>query len=166
MKEIMNKYNISKRTLYYYEEESLLQVCRNEKNHRIFNETDCAMLQSILFLRSAGLTIAEIKQQLDSKNEKLFIGDTLKRKKAEIKQDVKMLSKQMKELEDIRARYVDKKIENVLDCDVLNKVKPKHRGSWVQFSKGISISEIIILIFSTMCFLLGIVVITFIFYVV
>ncbi len=97
--EIEQKYNVTKKTLIYYENEGLLKPGRDHNNYRHYSYDDMTRLKYILLLRSMDISINEIKQIL---NEELSIADVLKDKKELIKQ-------QHLKLEDI-----DKKINEFI----------------------------------------------------
>ncbi|MGF7047852.1 putative AdoMet-dependent methyltransferase [Paenibacillus sp. DS2015] len=63
--EVANKLNISARTIRFYEEKGLLFPHKQEHNlYRTFTEQDIWRLQTIISLREAGMSLADIQQAL------------------------------------------------------------------------------------------------------
>lgn len=66
--ELIQKINISRRTLHYYDEIGLLKPTVSKHNgYRYYNEAALLKLQTILSLKSMGLSLEEIKPFLDNK---------------------------------------------------------------------------------------------------
>ncbi len=63
--ELAEEFDISTRTIRYYEEIGLLSPSRTPGNHRIFTRKDRARLKLILRGKRLGFTLEEIKQVLD-----------------------------------------------------------------------------------------------------
>lgn len=63
---VAQKYNISIRTLRYYEEISLISSTRNDSNIREFSDSEIERLELILFLKNFKFTLHEIKDILSS----------------------------------------------------------------------------------------------------
>ncbi len=63
--ELAEEFDISTRTIRYYEEIGLLNPSRTPGNHRIFTRKDRARLKLILRGKRLGFTLEEIKQVLD-----------------------------------------------------------------------------------------------------
>ncbi len=64
--EVSKRCHISADTLRYYEKEGLLPyITRTEGGVRNYTEQDCAQIEFIKCMRSAGLSIAVLKQYFD-----------------------------------------------------------------------------------------------------
>lgn len=71
--EVAKNYNITKRTLRYYEEIGLLtDVKKNDSNYRYYDEATLMRLEQILLLRDLDFHINEIKEILISKDEDII----------------------------------------------------------------------------------------------
>lgn len=57
------------RTVRFYEEAGLLKVSRNEGGHRLFDENELHKLRLASDLRAAGLSLHEIKELFELKNQ-------------------------------------------------------------------------------------------------
>ena len=67
--ELAKKANISKRTLYYYEQIGLLQpTLVSENGYRFYDENAVLHLQKILLLKSIGYTLEQIKELFLNQN--------------------------------------------------------------------------------------------------
>jgi len=65
IKEVAKKLNISARTIRFYEEKGLISPTKQEQNlYRTFSERDIWRLQTIISLREAGMTLADIQKAL------------------------------------------------------------------------------------------------------
>ena len=68
--EVAKNYNITKRTIRYYEEIGLLtNIKKNDSNYRYYNDDALKRLEQILLLRDLGFHINEINEILLSKDE-------------------------------------------------------------------------------------------------
>ncbi|ABG40542.1 transcriptional regulator, MerR family [Paraglaciecola sp. T6c] len=67
--ELSKKSGCTIQTIRFYEKQDLLEACnRSDGNYRIYDASSLRTLQFIKQCRSLGLTIIEIKQLLDTKN--------------------------------------------------------------------------------------------------
>jgi len=64
--ELAQKYEISIRTIRYYEEIGLISPDRDPSNIRVFNEFQVEKLELILFFKNLGIKLAEIKNVLNT----------------------------------------------------------------------------------------------------
>jgi len=88
IKEVATKYNISKRTLRYYEEIGILSsVRKDDSNYRYYNNEALSRLEQILLLKSLNFKISEISEIMISKDEK-FIDKILQDKLINIQQEM------------------------------------------------------------------------------
>ena len=97
--EVEEMLSITKKTLIYYENESLVKPARDSNNYRNYNQEDVSRIKFILLLREMDVTIEEIKQII---NDKKSIRDVLENKKD-------MIKKQHLDLENI-----DERIDNYI----------------------------------------------------
>jgi len=70
--ELAHKYNISIRTLRYYDEIELLKPKRNESNIRIYDSYQIERLELILLFKMFNFNLSSIKTILDSKDNTLL----------------------------------------------------------------------------------------------
>ncbi|SEB49167.1 methyltransferase domain-containing protein [Paenibacillus sp. GP183] len=71
IKDVATKLNISPRAIRFYEDKGLISPYKQENNlYRTFNEKEVWRLQTIISLREAGMTIADIKKALPEVDEK------------------------------------------------------------------------------------------------
>lgn len=117
IKEVEKAVGITKENIRYYEAEKLICPKRNsENNYRDYTQEDVVRLQRVIFLRSLGITIAEIKGII---NESVVIADVLNRRIAEIeKENEKLkniksiaedLAEEITEFNDIEVEYIQEK---------------------------------------------------------
>ncbi len=89
--EVAVKYNITKRTLRYYEEIGILSSIRkNGSNYRYYDTNTLNRLEQILLLKSLNFQISEIKEILLSKDED-FIDNILHNKLASLQEEIDTL---------------------------------------------------------------------------
>ncbi len=62
--ELANLVGVSVRTLQYYDQAKLLHAAYNESHKRIYTLDDLLKLQQILFLKSLGFSLGEIKEKI------------------------------------------------------------------------------------------------------
>jgi DNA-binding transcriptional MerR regulator len=68
IKECADTAGISIRTLHYYDEIGLLTPEKNQSGYRVYTEKDLDLLQQILFYRTLGFSLSDIKSMIYSKN--------------------------------------------------------------------------------------------------
>lgn len=89
--EVAVKYNITKRTLRYYEEIGILSSIRkNGSNYRYYDTNTLNRLEQILLLKSLNFQISEIKEILLSQDES-FIDNILHNKLASLQDEIDTL---------------------------------------------------------------------------
>lgn len=79
-------YDITKRTLTYYEEEGLIKPTRDANGYHNYNQEDLRLLEIILKLRTYDLSINEIKQIF---NKEISLQSALKSKQNQIQESIK-----------------------------------------------------------------------------
>ncbi|MYL32453.1 MerR family transcriptional regulator [Pontibacillus yanchengensis] len=132
IKEAANQLHTTPRTIRFYEEKGLIQPEKGENEYRYYNETHLWRLQAILALREIGMSTSQIKEALENGNEietylnvqrsALYeqwlqmkdmittVDDMLEKQKEHnlAAEDLFKLSKQLKELKQIRNDWEDK----------------------------------------------------------
>lgn len=126
--EVGEKFDISKPTIRYYEQEGLIpNIKRNKNGVRIFSTENINMIQSIECLKKTGMPIREIKSYANliekgdsTLNERLEI---FNERKQEVESQIEKLNKTLKEIEwkqkyyqqaiaDGTEKYVKQQVEN------------------------------------------------------
>jgi DNA-binding transcriptional MerR regulator len=106
--EMARRSNNTLRTVRFYEEEGILHpVRRTEGGHRLFDQHELERLMLVTDLRTAGLSLDEIKQLLELKRRAPTGGDAAKqateilaRRIAELKEKLAVLSRLQEDLSD------------------------------------------------------------------
>ncbi|PLT29650.1 MerR family transcriptional regulator [Peribacillus deserti] len=63
-REVAQMFQVSSRTLRYYEELGLLKPVRSEVNQRLFSNADCTRLKLIIRGKRFGFSLEEIKEMI------------------------------------------------------------------------------------------------------
>lgn len=80
IRDISNKYNITTRTLRYYEEKGLLSSIRRDNYRcRFYDEESIRRLEQILFLRQSNLSIKDIQRLFKTSDTDEFLRISPKR---------------------------------------------------------------------------------------
>lgn len=93
--EVINKVDLSKRAVKYYEEQGLLTVAKDANGYRNYSEDNILTLKKISVYRKLGIGIKDIKELLNGNNKELL--ENIYREKA------KELERQTGELGALRA---------------------------------------------------------------
>ena len=82
VKEVCDKYNITRKTLFYYDQIGLLIPTERQgkQQFKYYNHNALSRLETILEYRRVGLTINEIKEIIDLNNKKLKLEILLRAK--------------------------------------------------------------------------------------
>lgn len=64
MKDVMDKYNISRDFIKYYEKKGLISPIRNEAKYRLYDEIELQKIKRIVDLRELGFSMEEIEMQM------------------------------------------------------------------------------------------------------
>lgn len=59
--DVVQKVDLSKRAVKYYEEQGLLQIKKDENGYRNYTENDVKILKEISVYRKLGISIADIR---------------------------------------------------------------------------------------------------------
>ena len=90
--EIAKRYNVSKRTLRYYEEIGLLKSCReSDREERWYEKSQVERLEQILLLKKASLKLKDIK--------KVLLDEDVKALKVILQQRLDEVEEELKELQ-------------------------------------------------------------------
>ena len=83
VKEVCDKYNITRKTLFYYDKTELVLPSERlgTQQHKMYSYSDLIKLEETLRYRSAGLTIEEIKniRTMDVDDEIDYLGEIKER---------------------------------------------------------------------------------------
>jgi DNA-binding transcriptional MerR regulator len=90
IKDTKNKYNISVRTIRYYEEIGIIKSTRNSSNIRDFDGKELKKLELILILRELNIKLKDIKEIVCS-NSNISLADTLKDEISRLDADIRKL---------------------------------------------------------------------------
>jgi len=91
IKEVSNRYNVTTRTLRYYEKMGLIKSFRCESSgYRLYDETALLRLRQILILRKMSISIADINAIFDASNSEAVLS-VLDRKVDDIDSEVALL---------------------------------------------------------------------------
>ncbi|MCM3324726.1 MerR family transcriptional regulator [Cytobacillus kochii] len=64
IREVAAKFDVSTRTIRYYEELGLIRSTRSEGNHRLYTKKECAKLKLIFRVKRYGFSLEEIKEMV------------------------------------------------------------------------------------------------------
>lgn len=91
IREISVRYNVSARTLRYYEDMGLIESIRNDGYaYRLYDEAAIKRLEQILILRRLNISIKDIKRIFSAKGSEVVL-DVLKKKAGSIDEEVSLL---------------------------------------------------------------------------
>ena len=91
IRDISKKYNISVRTIRYYEELNLIKAERNSSNIREFSQVEINKLEIILILKSLHFSLSEIDELLNEQDEKDLI-ELIEEKAHEVQKEINTLN--------------------------------------------------------------------------
>ncbi|MDE7132138.1 MAG: MerR family transcriptional regulator [Lachnospiraceae bacterium] len=103
IREISGRYNVSARTLRYYEDMGLIESTRSDDYaYRLYDEAAIKRLEQILILRRLNISIKDIKRIFDTTGSEVVL-DVLKKKVDNIDKEVSLLH----ELKKIVLEFID-----------------------------------------------------------
>ena len=70
--DVVQKVDLSKRAVKYYEERGLLQIKKDENGYRNYTENDVKILKEISVYRKLGISIADIRLLLEKKDTQIL----------------------------------------------------------------------------------------------
>lgn len=116
IRDISKKYNISVRTIRYYEELNLIKAERNSSNIREFSQVEINKLEIILILKSLHFSLIEIDGLLNKQDEKDLIG-LLEEKAHEVQKEINTLNNTKQSLYSIMTLIHQRGLEklNIMD---------------------------------------------------
>ncbi len=125
--EVAKMLDIPVHTLRYYDSEGILMfVERDSAGRRVFKETDFIMLNTILCLKSAGMSLKDIKQYVEwcaegnSTIQQRY--DLFKQQKEQVESQIKELQKTLKTI-NFKCDFYKKAVEtgNAVVCESQRK---------------------------------------------
>ena len=112
--EVIQKVDLTKRAIKYYEEQGLISVNKDKNGYRNYSEEDVKTLKEISDYRKLGISIKDIKVLLNTKDKQL-LENIYKEKLSKIKEN-------QKEIDSLR-KFIDndnvEEIYNILDFENL-----------------------------------------------
>lgn len=112
--EVIQKVDLTKRAIKYYEEQGLISVNKDKNGYRNYSEEDVKILKEISVYRKLGISIKDIKVLLNTKDKQL-LENIYKEKLSKIKEN-------QKEIDSLR-KFIDndnvEEIYNILDFENL-----------------------------------------------
>ena len=112
--EVIQKVDLTKRAIKYYEEQGLISVNKDKNGYRNYSEEDVKTLKEISVYRKLGISIKDIKVLLNTKDKQL-LENIYKEKLSKIKEN-------QKEIDSLR-KFIDndnvEEIKNILDFENL-----------------------------------------------
>lgn len=137
MKDLMEKYQISRDMIKYYEKRGLITPIRGENGYRLYDEVNAQKLKKILDLRGVGFSVKEVEEQLvDASFQKLAeavhdLRDDLEKKIKALTEKLETIDvyeqwlyDNMRHLEDFK---VDRNCEFCFGCE---KMLPQNRDKF------------------------------------
>ena len=97
MKDIMERFGITRDTIRYYESQGLIHSQRKGNGYRVFDEVNRRKLKKILAFRNMGMTVEEIQQHLqcETQEERMEIISKLRNR---TEQEILELNKKLKKI--------------------------------------------------------------------
>ena len=86
--EVIQKVDLTKRAIKYYEEQGLISVNKDKNGYRNYSEEDVKTLKEISVYRKLGISIKDIKVLLNTKDKQL-LENIYKEKLSKIKENQK-----------------------------------------------------------------------------
>jgi len=120
----VKRFNLSHRTLRYWEEVKILTSVRGENGYRYYDENNASRIEQIVFLRRFNMPIADINKILISGNDNITI-DTLTSHLRNIRQDTAELIGFCKLLENIIAKLKSEGNFSLLASTFVNAEAPQ-----------------------------------------
>ena len=107
VKEICEKYSITRKTLFYYDKVGLISPERRvgTQLHKVYDITEVHKLETILTYRNAGLTIDEIREMTTLTMKIIDYRGILENAKQRLLKEKSRKEKELKNLEALIAEY-------------------------------------------------------------
>ena len=119
IREISVRYNVSARTLRYYEDMGLIESIRNDDYaYRLYNESTIKRLEQILILRRLNISIKDIKRIFSTAGSEVVL-DVLEKKVGSIDEEVSLLHELKKIILEFIEQIKNLDFENDTDVKLL-----------------------------------------------
>ena len=107
VKEICDKYGITRKTLFYYDKIGLVSPRGRvgSQMHKVYYEADIRKLKAVLIYRNAGLTIEEIKEITKLTKEIIDCMGILEKARKRLLKDKSRKEQELKKLDALIAKY-------------------------------------------------------------
>ncbi|MHD0396728.1 MerR family transcriptional regulator [Staphylococcus simulans] len=115
--ELAKACEVSVRTVQYYDQKGLLKPSRVEHNRRVYSEADKTQLESIMLLKSMGVSLQEIHHILNEAQDTATLKVLLKKKEVELEQELAQTKRQLE-----RLQKLDELVGDDGHTDMLNRV--------------------------------------------
>lgn len=103
IRDVSLKYNISARTLRYYEDMGLIKSIRNDDYaYRLYDDTALKRLEQIIILRKLNISIKDIQRIFNSSSSDVVL-EVLNKKVRDIDEDISLLN----ELKEIMVGFIE-----------------------------------------------------------
>lgn len=109
MKDIMDKYKISRDMIKYYEKKGLICPKRNLSGYRLYTEADMQRIKMILDVRDLGLAIDDVESQISPKGLEEVL-QYIEKKREEKEKEIIKLNRQIKKIGSYEQWIVDNKL--------------------------------------------------------
>lgn len=134
IKEVMEKYHVSRKSLLIYEEKQLINPHRNESGYREYSQEDMKVIKKILLLRTLDFSFDEIKEILiDHHKEKLDL------KKDSFDKDIHLLETKKGYIDYINDVFDDEySIDEAIEAlnETMQLYKNNHFDNMIHFQAG------------------------------
>lgn len=91
IQEVCEQLHTTRKAIYYYEQQGLITIRKQENGYREFLDNDVERLKEIIFYRNLGLSIQEIHEVFDSKEPKKILQTIYEKQKQELHQSMEQL---------------------------------------------------------------------------
>jgi len=148
--EVTNRYDVTARTLHYYEKMGLIESTRcDSSGYRLYDETAIVRLKQILILRKMNISIKDIKQIFASSDSDVVL-NVLSKKADDIDSEVALLHelkeivlefiRQIKQIDFHNEAEVKKLYENVETIEA-QLVSGEYNGSATSVNRLVEVAE-------------------------
>ena len=79
MKDLMEKFGVTRDTIKYYEKKGLVKPIRNVSGYRLYDETQVQKLKMIMDLKNMGFSLEKVETQLSGEQNEGAIEEIEKR---------------------------------------------------------------------------------------
>ena len=107
VKEVCEKYGITRKTLFYYDKAGLISPARRvgTQLHKVYDLSEIQKLELVLTYRNAGLTIDEIRELTELTMEIIDYKGILEKARQRLLKERSKKEKELKNLEVLIAEY-------------------------------------------------------------